>query len=323
MASLLSASRDGAQRLGGVDQKSPAAPTAFVVRAVGAVLRRGAFYRRSLAQSAIIGPWSDRRYAARLARHAGRVPALAEGQRDIVTEMRERGVAVREIAPPPSVVACADNLAEMLRHKTTDEPCVKATPADLAVDPTLFLWGLTPGLLDLAECHLGLPARYLGVEVKRELTTTADGDKHEAVRHWHLDHEDRRMFKVIVYLSDVDDESGPFGYVERSNTERVRRLSRHHHDAVSDEGMATVVPREDWHRVTGSRLTAVYADTGQVFHRVFQPTGSERYSVTFAYSSRSPYYTYSRLMLPRRALRKLRDQLTARQWDALGAKRIP
>lgn len=298
-------------------------PTAFLVRAFSAALRRAAFYRRSLTQSSVLGPWSDRRYAARLARHADRVPVLASAQHDIVTEMRERGVAVRDIAPPAEVLACADALTENLRHRHAGEPCVKATPAELAVDPALFLFGLTPNMLDVAECHLGLPARYLGIEVKRELVDSADGGRHETVRRWHLDHEDRRMFKVIVYLSDVDESAGPFGYVERCNTARVRQLAKHHHDAISDEDMLTVVPREDWQCATGPRLTAVYADTGQVFHRVFPPTATERYSVTFAYSSRSPYYTYSRLMLPRPVLRRLRGRLTARQWDALGVRRTP
>jgi hypothetical protein len=306
-----------------VDQQTAAEPGGFVVRAFSAVLRRGAFYRRSMAQSTVIGPWSDRRYAARLARHADRVPTLAPEQSGIVAEMRERGVAVRPIDPPADVLACADRLTDLLRHRTTGEPCAKATPAELAVDPTLFLFGLTPNMLDVAECHLGLPPRFLGVEVKRELVDSADGGKHETVRRWHLDHEDRRMFKVIVYLSDVDDAAGPFGYVERSNTERIRQLAKHHHDAVADDAMSTVVPREDWQRATGPRLTAVYADTGQVFHRVFPPTATERYSVTFAYSSRSPYYTYSRLMLPRKVLRQLRSRLTPRQWNALGVRRIP
>jgi hypothetical protein len=321
MASLLRADRFGEPRLDVGDHG--AAEPGLVTRAFSALLRRGAFYRRAMAQSTVIGPWSDRRYAARLARHADRMPALAAPESGIVAEMRERGVAVRDIDPPADVLACADRLTDVLRHRRTGEPCAKATPAELAVDPTLFLFGLTPNMLDVAECHLGLPARYLGLEVKRELIDSADGGKHETVRRWHLDHEDRRMFKVIVYLSDVDDTAGPFGYVERSNTERIRLLAKHHHDAVSDDDMSTVVPREDWQRATGPRLTAVYADTGQVFHRVFPPTATERYSVTFAYSSRSPYYTYSRLMLPRRALRQLRSRLTTRQWNALGVRRIP
>ena len=64
-------------------------------------------------------------------------------------------------------------------------------------------------------------------------------------------------------------------------------------------------------------MTAIYVDAGQVLHHVFPPLESERYSVTFAYCSRRPRLTYSQLMLPVRALRRMRDSLSPRQWQAL------
>jgi hypothetical protein len=69
-------------------------------------------------------------------------------------------------------------------------------------------------------------------------------------------------------------------------------------------------------------MTAIYVDTGQVLHRVRPPLKSERYSVTFAYCSRSPHLTYSQLMLPGAALCELRDYLSPRQWQALCCKGI-
>jgi len=285
--------------------------------AVNAVVRTSAFYRRSLVQSPVVKPWSDAHYEARLARHAGSVPDLSTEQQQVLAEMRSRA-AVRHIDMPAEVRASADRFADILSRKQNNEPCIKATPAELSTDPTLFTWGLAPHLLDLAEAHVGLPVRYLGMEVKREQVVDPEISRlHDAVRCWHLDHEDRRIVKVIVYLSDVYSGAAPFGYVEQSNTERVRGLIRHHQDIVSDDRMQTVVPRDDWHQVTGPRMTAVYVDTGQVFHRVFPATSAERYSVTFAYSSKNPYFTYKNLMLPRPVLRQLRSELTARQWDAL------
>ena len=87
-------------------------------------------------------------------------------------------------------------------------------------------WGLSDHLLDLAECHIGLPVRYLGMEVKRELVQSAAGRNHEVVRRWHLDHEDRRILKVIVYLSDVDAGAGPFGYIHQAHSARDPRFAR-------------------------------------------------------------------------------------------------
>ena len=235
----------------------------------------------------------------------------------MLAELDDAGVAVRPADLPAGVVASADGLVDMLRRMTVDEPCVKATPRELAIDPTLFAWGLSDHLLDLAECHIGLPVRYLGMEVKRELVESADGRNHEAVRRWHLDHEDRRILKVIVYLNDVDAGAGPFGYIHRSHSDAILSSRGRSVRGVTDDEMHTVVPRHEWTQVTGPRMTAVVVDTGQVFHRVFPPTAAERYSVTFAYSSRTPYYSYSRLMLPSNAIKQLRQQLSQRQWDAL------
>ena len=302
-------------------ENADVAPTgtarALIPRAISAVARRGAFLRRGVTRLPLISRVSDRRYEKRLAQHASHLPLPSAAQLDVLAELNDAGVAVRPAELPADVVESADCLVELLRRKSVDEPCVKATPRELAVDPTLFAWGLSDHLLDLAECHIGLPVRYLGMEVKRELIQSATGRNHEVVRRWHLDHEDRRIFKVIVYLSDVDAGAGPFGYIHQSRSSAIRRKRGLDTRGVPDDAMHTVVPREEWAQVTGSRLTSVLVDTGQVFHRVFPPTDTERYSVTFAYSSRSPYYSYSRLMLPHRAIDQLRERLSPRQWDAL------
>jgi hypothetical protein len=65
----------------------------------------------------------------------------------------------------------------------------------------------------------------------------------------------------------------------------------------------------------------MYVDAGQVAPR-FPPRESERYSVTFAYCGRGPRLTYSQLMRPGAALRKFRDSLAPRQWQALCCNRI-
>lgn len=271
-------------------------------------------------QSRIVRPLTDARYANRIAEHVEHVPAVSVSDREILASLEARGVSVQPIDMPDEVISAAYRLIETLQDRGTAEPCVKASPRQLGAEPDLFMWGLSNRLLDLAENYIGLPPRYLGVEVKRELVRSADGARHETVRSWHLDHEDRRILKVIVYLSDVDDHAGPFGYVDRGHTARVCSLIPRQHHAVSDERMADVVPPGEWNRVTGPRFTTVYADTGQVFHRVFAPTSAERYSVTFAYSSHQPYYTYERLMLPRHRIRALWDRLTPRQRRALGRR---
>jgi hypothetical protein len=285
--------------------------------ALGLAIRGSGAYRRRIAQSALLRPLSEARYESRRSRHASSVPALSGDQTAVLSELRRDGVAVRSIDPPADVVRAADAIIGRIRRRNTDDPWVKASRCEMADHPEAFLWGLSPHLLDLAESYLGLPARYLGMEVKCErVDPTLLG-----VRNWHLDHEDRSMLKLIVYLSDVDEGSGPFGHVGRTNSVRVRAHVRRQEETLEDDRMQHVVPREDWVQVTGSRLTAVHVDTAQVYHRAFPPTQRERYSVTFAYASTKPSYTYPHLLLRRSVLRRLRSRLTARQWEALRPSR--
>ena len=223
-------------------------------------------------------------------RHADHLPALPQDDLDLVAELDREWVATRPFLPPDDVVDSADRFVERLRGMPPRESCLRISPAEHAEDPTVFAWGLQPGLLDLAENYIGLPVRYLGVEVKREVPYAPE-HREDVLRDWHNDFEDRRMLKVIVYLSDVDVESGPFEYLDRRHTER--------------------------HRLTGPRFTAVYADTSRVLHRVMAPVAAERYSMTFAYASTALFYAYPHFMLPRTALTRVSEQLSTRQQRAL------
>ncbi len=64
---------------------------------------------------------------------------------------------------------------------------------------------------------------------------------------------------------------------------------------LDDDAIAGVAPRSEWHHVTGTAGTTVYADTGRLVHRLMRPTDRDRYSVTFVYTSDQPYVVYSRV----------------------------
>jgi hypothetical protein len=210
---------------------------------------------------------------------------------------------------PGEVLEAADRLAARLHLSTSANRSVDCSPDDLASEPVLFKWGLTEVNLDLAESYIGLPVLYLGVGVKRE---RADGIASE-VRQWHMDIEDRRMLKLIVYLSDVDDGCGPFEYIDPARSALAVRALHYSSGFVSDVAMDRTVPAERWLRVTGPRLCATFVDTTQVFHRARPPTTSDRYSMTFSYSSATPYQEFLEYRLDRMTLGRLRGELTPRQ----------
>jgi len=288
----------------------------YVIRKLGAAEQRCALRRRRLLRLPPFARLGDRRHSARRRRYAINLPAVSPEYVSVLRELQAIGVSTRTITMPPPVLESADNLLDGLTtqpglHGTTHVP-----PGEHALDPTVFRWGLTEKHLDLAEHYIGLPVRYLGVEIKRE----APGESsHQAIRRWHIDVEDRRMLKMIIYLSDVDDQSAPFEYVDSASTQRIlfsRRDVRR--PLPSADTFENIIFEEEIHRVTGPRLTVIYADTSHILHRVKTPTESERTSVTFVYASDTAFYAYPHFMPPRKALQELRPTLSSRQLRALG-----
>jgi len=267
--------------------------------------------KRTFLRTPIVSRISENRYLARLGRHAEQLPWLDRDNFDLLAELRRNAVAVRDASTfmPADVLSAADRFAKQLRDRTDLVHSADLPPDTMASDPVLYTWGMSDGLLDLAECYIGLPVQYLGVSVKREC---ADGSA-VSTRQWHQDLEDRRMLKLIIYLSDVDGGSGPFEYVEqRSSVEAVRRL-RYSSGFVSDVQMAQLIPKDQWIRVTGPRLSAIFADPSRIFHRASPPTTTDRYSLTFSYLSTTPLQTFPEYTISPAALATFHDDLTPRQ----------
>jgi hypothetical protein len=248
---------------------------------------------------------------------ARQLPPEAERMVDGVREVGVHVSSLDELALPgtPQLKAGLETLSEALRRRAATMADETARPSleDLLAESAVWQWGLNEPLLDLAELYLGLPARYYGADLRMERATA----RAVGVRQWHRDVEDHRMFKILVWINDVDVDGGPFEYVPRSHTELLARQFRYVSGFVSDEDLARVVPRSDWRQATGPTWTAVLSDTRSVFHRAMPPVARDRFSVTFTFTSRTPLTT---LPTPRltAAQRELATQgLTDRQRASL------
>jgi hypothetical protein len=108
---------------------------------------------------------------------------------------------------------------------------------------------------------LGLPTQYCEPEVRRE---RANG-REDTVRQWHVDPEDHRMFKVIIWLDDVSLAGGAFEWLPRRYTDETARKLNYVTGFVSDKEMERVMPRRLWRSAPGPRWTAVLGDTRSIF----------------------------------------------------------
>jgi hypothetical protein len=82
---------------------------------------------------------------------------------------------------------------------------------------------------------------------------------------WHRDPEDRHVLKVFLYLSDVDEGSGPLTYALGSHKRPYQIAPHSYRDGETarstDEELAQMIPRHRWLTLTVPRGTMVFADT--------------------------------------------------------------
>ena len=72
-----------------------------------------------------------------------------------------------------------------------------------------------PQLLDIANQYLQLWSKLEYLDLWYSLPVGESAER-KASQIWHRDFNDRHLLKVFLYLSDVDERSGPFEYVPGS-----------------------------------------------------------------------------------------------------------
>jgi hypothetical protein len=262
-------------------------------------------------------------YLDALEAHSTLLPPLNASDLPILEGVRRNGVhalAVDSlgIAETPAMFTAVDELVGELRAMSTrDDNQPRLSPRRMMDFPQIYLWGTNERLLNLIENYIGLPLWYHGADIRREVADNKPSD----VRQWHVDAEDRRMFRIIIYLNDVEPGGGPFQYIPRERTIFAVKRLRYGSGFVTDERMAQVVAPSDWVEVTGKRGMTAFADTCRVFHRAQPPRTSDRYSITFSWTSRTPLKTYPTTPLSDAAYAFVSSRINERQRSALPERR--
>jgi len=227
-------------------------------------------------------------------KYRSHLPHLETKDQLIVTALeRDGGYAtnVDALGVPGSdeMLGEADRLVEEMRliprRDTGKDYVIAAAPELITRFPAILRWGLEERLLAIAETYIGMLVTYRGVLARFDFP---DGTVRET-RLWHLDQEDSRILKIIVYLDDVDADGGPFEYIPAS-VKQPRQLAEGPKKRINDaDDLAQLVPPDLWRAVTGKRGTVAFVDTCRIFHRGRLPTGKTRKSLFFCYNSRWPF----------------------------------
>jgi hypothetical protein len=268
------------------------------------------------------------RYSAALSSFQADTTRFADLDWRIVEGLRASGVYVTSLdalgidRSVEMLRACAELAAQYremhLRGALNSKDAFQASAADLMARRVIFDWGLNERLLDIAAAYLCQPVAYDGLNL---FYTKADG-REVSARKWHRDLEDRRVLKVAVYVSDVDDDAGPFQILKArvagadsdcAPNYRVftQEALEKHLGRRLDEGLVTTCK--------GPAGTVVFAETARFYHRGKPATTRDRCAAFFNYFTRTPLRPFfcERGTLSRRQLAELCGTLSERQRESV------
>lgn len=214
-------------------------------------------------------------------------------------------------------VHSADKICEQLEQKEHAKSGITALSFEQLLEyPHFFRWGLQDRFVAIAENYLNTPAAYDTFVCN---LSRCNG-RETGTRLWHIDHEDRRMIKIIIYLNDVDKNGGPFQFISREATEALIAANKKNHFwtqeqlAVELQNLGFDLEKSTV-TCTGAKGTVLFVDTTYVFHRGKPPVESDRKAAFYGYISRRPSQPYrcGRSLFSREQLQIMTQGLTNEQ----------
>ncbi|MEA5497270.1 2OG-Fe(II) oxygenase [Limnoraphis robusta Tam1] len=285
---------------------------------------------------------SELKFKVRSAQYSGKLPSLSPDDRQIVDALDAEGVLITSLdhlALPftPQLLQAIDGLLPEVKSAfAADSPgftnakntyIVRASYDKIAAEyPEIFLWGLQDRLLDIAENYIGLPVAFLGVDLKKDIAYEAGRDV--GSKRWHRDGEDCREFKIMIYLSDVAEDTISFDYIPRYLTPSLLEIiyksilifKTPYKSIYTDEQMEHFVSSSEWKSCYGPTGTVIFAGTDGIFHRGQLPKGAvkDRLALQYTYTSRQPENpTFCKRHFSQKGLLILKDKLSERQKECV------
>lgn len=200
---------------------------------------------------------------------------------------RERGEGQRA-GPSPAAAGDArpkkDSFLVELWDGPFDAPGGKPV---LDLKSPFLRFSLSRELLGVVNRYLGMLAKFRAFWLQATIPVGA-GIVPYASQRWHADPDDRRLVKVFLYLSDVDETAGPFTYIRFTHSGgRWRRLFPYHPKKGRHPESAFIermIPPEDIVTATGKAGAIIFCDTSGI-HRGGHATAKHRLMYTGVYTT--------------------------------------
>lgn len=251
--------------------------------------------RSELLRLPVLRQLDDALWRRALAAHAAALPRAGAVERALLAVLEQEGAVVTSLADLglPSVdtlLASLDGVSEQLDRLAERDEVSTRSPVEPLLHrvPLLLRVALDERLLTLAHRLIGLPPRVCAIGLREDRVVPVSAGLHR----WHLDPEDRRMLKAIVYLHDVDPDDGPFEFVPLADSARIAATLRYTRGYLEDAAVDPHLPDAARRACPGPAGTVILADTCRVLHRARTPRAGPRRSLTFSFTSQHPRRTY-------------------------------
>lgn len=229
-------------------------------------------------------------YQTAIAKHLVDLPLISQSDMSLVEKIKDEGVVITSleslgIDSNLDILGAAKQLLPKIPPRVSGnkhEFVVHATSPQIIEYPEIFLWGLEQRLLNIVENYLGLPVAYNGVYFRRDIANQVE----QTSRLWHIDKEDTNILKIIIYLHDVNEDTGPFQYIPQIFTEEISHALKYTSGYIQEQTMKKVISPSNYKSCLGSLGTVIFAATSNIFHRGKIPVNADRFTIFYDYSCR-------------------------------------
>jgi hypothetical protein len=183
-----------------------------------------------------------------------------------VSSLVDRALAVAVAKVAEGKVSRLDELTgkQQLGHKSfwvslLDEDLVDGA---FATDHPFVRYALQPGILRILGDYMhDLPQLS---DVLLTLSRPTENKPLSYSQLWHLDHDDKRVCKLFIYLTDVRDTAdGPLTFIPAPSSKPFRNTLKSH---MSDDKVFTRVDRSAIKEIIAPRLSSFIVNTARCLH---------------------------------------------------------
>ncbi len=182
---------------------------------------------------------------------AGEVPEAAAATEDAqayLAELKDAGKVVKPV-----------------KQRKRDFLVQLAGDADLLARPKIADYVLSDEILGLASHYLG----QVPLLTRFDMWWSPVNKSLSESQFYHYDGEDETQLKVILYINDVDEETGPFTLLSAQDSEKVKStkvFSERRSERLGDQEVEGIVGKDAVVRVIGPAGTLAACDTGRCLH---------------------------------------------------------